>query len=101
MDDRDLAAELDTHLYDHAERVDDCPLCRAVMRHMYGWFTRLEGDPWLSEYALRVDERGWMVILHRRCGRTVAEWPDAQGMWPLAYDHLLGEATIHEKEHHR
>lgn len=37
-DDRELAEQLATHRYDHAERVDDCAVCREVMRHVDTWF---------------------------------------------------------------
>jgi hypothetical protein len=71
MDDRDLAKMLDDHLYDHRAR-----------------------------NRVRVDERGWMVIRHQGCDRRVAEWPDAQGMWPLTYEHLMEEARIHQEREH-
>lgn len=104
MDDSTLAELVAEHLYDHQERVDDCVVCQQVMRHMATWFqANLHEDPWSAEYAVRVDGRGYIVIEHRRadCGQTVAEWPEARGMWPLTYQHLLGEAAAHDKEVHR
>lgn len=109
MDDRDLAKMLDDHLYDHRARNRDCAVCAVILAHHTEWWHQRDvvmaprppapADP-LADYDVRVDERGWMVIRHVGCDKRVAEWPDAQGMWPLTYAHLLDEARIHEEREH-
>lgn len=107
MDDRDLAKMLDDHLYDHRARNRDCVVCAVILAHHAEWryhqdvvFAPLASDDPLAKYDVRVDERGWMVIRHQGCDRRVAEWPDAQGMWPLTYEHLMEEARIHQEREH-
>lgn len=99
IDDTELAKQMATHLYDHQERVGDCQVCTEVMRHLYLWFLERPA-PWTKDYDVRVDRRGWMVIRHKGCDKRVAEWPHAQGMWPLSYEALLDEARNHERSVH-
>ena len=108
MDDRDLAKMLDDHLYDHRAGNRDCVVCAVILAHHAEWvhhrdvvmLTPTLTDNPLAEYAVQVDERGWMVIRHLGCDKRVAEWPDAQGMWPLTVEHVLDEARIHQAREH-
>ena len=108
-DDKELAAEMATHLYDHAERVEDCKVCHEVLMHLSRWFEtktlRQENlsDDAMAKYGVTLSSNNRWVIRHTTCDRaddTVAEWPSAQG-WTLTLEDMLAEAAIHAKEHHR
>lgn len=98
-DDVRLAVLLAEHLHDHPDQLSECVVCQQVMKHMSTWFDRVASIA-PEDYDVRVDERGWMVIRHRGCDKRVAEWPKAQGMWPLTIGHVLDEARMHERQEH-
>src|SRR5262245_6895685 len=95
MDDRELAKELDTHLYDHRTRNRDCVVCAVIVAHWASW--RSAGDILFHEGSelLAVEKlRRVQALLDRfpdpEAGPLPGELRKAIGYWPQPQDYDPG-----------